>query len=244
MVPNGSCLYPVAMTTRRILVVDDEPGMIRLLSLYLQQAGYTVASAATGADAVHEVELGGVDLVVLDIGLPDIDGYSVCRHIRRAGNVPVIMVTARSDHRDRIMGFERGADDYVPKPFNPEELVARVRAVLRRAQPEQDKPKQLALDGLVVDLVQRTVTVDGRNVHLRPKEFDLLVTLAGDPGKVFTREQLLKRIWGYESLGNSSTVDVHVLRLRRKLGDSRRECRWIRTVWGAGYRFNANPHGA
>jgi two-component system response regulator ResD len=182
--------------------------------------------------------------VVLDIGLPDIDGYSVCQHVRRAGNIPVIMLTARSDHRDRIMGFELGADDYVPKPFNPEELVARVRAVLRRVQPEQDKPQRLALNGLVVDLRQRTVTVDGRDIELRPKEFDLLVTLASHPGHVFTRAKLLQQVWGYESLGNSATVDVHVLRLRQKLGDSKRECRWIRTVWGTGYRFNENPHGA
>jgi two-component system, OmpR family, response regulator ResD len=232
------------METGRILVVDDEPGMLRLVSLYLRQAGCTVVSAANGADAVQEVELGGVALVVLDIGLPDIDGYSVCRHIRRAGNIPIIMLTARSGHRDRIMGFELGADDYVAKPFNPEELVARVRAVLRRVLPEQDKPQQLSLNGLEVDLVRRSVTVDGRDVELRPKEFDLLVKLASYPGQVFTRAQLLKNVWGYESLGSSATVDVHILRLRRKLGDSRGSCRWIRTVWGAGYRFNSSPHDA
>jgi DNA-binding response OmpR family regulator len=244
LMPRPSGLYSSVMVTRRILVVDDEPGMLSLVSLYLRQAGYTVASAATGADAVHEVELGGVDLVVLDIGLPDIDGYSVCQRIRRAGIIPVIMLTARSDHRDRIMGFELGADDYVSKPFNPEELVARVQAVLRRVQPEQDKPQRLALNGLVVDLLQRTVTADGRNIELRPKEFDLLVKLASHPGQVFTREQLLQHVWGYESLGNSATVDVHVLRLRRKLGDSAHQGRWIRTVWGAGYRFDTNQHGA
>jgi two-component system response regulator ResD len=232
------------MTTRNILVVDDEPGMLHLVSLYLRQAGYSVTTAAMGADGVHEVEQGGVDLVVLDIGLPDIDGYSVCRHIRRAGHVPVIMLTARSDHRDRIMGFELGADDYVPKPFNPEELVFRVRAVLRRARPEPDRAQRLALDGLVVDLARRTVTLDGRNVDLRPKEFDLLVALASRPGEVLTREQLLKQVWGYESLGKSATVDVHVVRLRRKLGGAGRRHRWIRTVWGAGYRFHTDAHGA
>lgn len=232
------------MTSKRILVVDDEPGMLKLVSLYLRQAGYVLSTAATGADAVYEVELGGVELVVLDLGLPDIDGYSVCQQIRRAGNIPIIMLTARSDHRDRIKGFELGADDYVPKPFNPEELVARVGAVLRRVQPDQEQPQRITLNGLVVDLLQRTVTVDGQVVELRPKEFDLLAKLASRPGQVFTRDELLHHVWGYESLGNSTTVDVHVLRLRRKLGDSARECRWIRTVWGAGYRFNVDPHGS
>ncbi len=232
------------MTSRGILVVDDEPGMLRLVSLYLRQAGYAVATASTGADAVHEVRLGGIELVVLDIGLPDIDGFSVCQYIRRAGNVPVIMLTARSDPRDRISGLELGADDYVSKPFNPEELVARIRAVLRRAQAEQSTGPRVSLNGLVVDLVQRTVTVDGREVSLRPKEFDLLVELASHPDQVFTREQLLNHVWGYEGLGTSATVDVHVLRLRRKLGDSSPKHRWIRTVWGIGYRFNEQPYEA
>jgi DNA-binding response OmpR family regulator len=232
------------MTTGRLLIVDDEPGMLRLLSLYLRQAGYDVITASTGSDAVEVLDSERVDLVVLDIGLPDIDGYSVCKHIRRAGNLPVIMLTARSDHRDRIMGFELGADDYVPKPFNPEELVVRVRAVLRRAQPEEANLPLIALDGLTVDLIDRTVTVDGHEVDLRPKEFDLLVKLASNPGRVFTREQLLRHVWGYESVGASSTVDVHVLRLRRKLGGSGHRARWIHTVWGSGYRFSSDPHGA
>jgi DNA-binding response OmpR family regulator len=154
------------------------------------------------------------------------------------------MLTARADHRDRIMGFERGADDYVPKPFNPEELVARVNAVLRRVQPEPEKPEQIAVDGLVVGLTDRTVTVDGTIVELRPKEFDLLVQLASNPDRVFSRELLLHRVWGYESMGDTATVDVHVWRLRQKLGESGRQHRWIRTVWGAGYRFAANAHGA
>jgi two-component system response regulator ResD len=232
------------MARRRILVVDDEPGMTRLVSLYLRQADYGVETVATGADAVHVVEQGGIDLVVLDIGLPDIDGYSVCQHIRTANNVPIIMLTAHSDHRDRIMGFERGADDYVPKPFNPDELVARVHAVLRRTRPEPEQPEQLAADGLVVGLTHRTVTVDGRGIELRPKEFDLLVQLASNPDRVFSREQLLLKVWGYESMGDTATVDVHIWRLRQKLGDSGRQNRWIRTVWGAGYRFAADPHGA
>src|SRR5579864_3736273 len=162
------------MASTRIMVVDDEPGMIRLVSLYLRQAGYDVATAATGADAFDAFEKGGIDLVVLDVGLPDIDGYSVCKRIRSVSDVPVIMLTARADPRDRIMGFALGADDYVPKPFNPEELVARVQAVLRRVQPERRESRQLVLDGLVVDRIERTVTADGEPIELSPKEFDLL----------------------------------------------------------------------
>lgn len=232
------------MARRRILVVDDEPGMTRLVSLYLRQADFAVETAPTGADALYALEQGPFDLVVLDVGLPDLDGYSVCQHMRSTSKVPVIMLTARADHRDRIMGFERGADDYVPKPFNPEELVARVNAVLRRVQPEPEKPEQIAVDGLVVGLTDRTVTVDGTIVELRPKEFDLLVQLASNPDRVFSRELLLQRVWGYESMGDTATVDVHIWRLRQKLGESGREHRWIRTVWGAGYRFAANAHGA
>jgi two-component system response regulator ResD len=228
------------MASRRILVVDDEPGMRRLLSLYLRQAGYEVDAVETGASAVYAVEQGGIDLVVLDVGLPDIDGFSVCERLRKTHNIPVIMLTARGDPRDRIKGFETGADDYVPKPFNPEEVVARIGAVLRRVQPGQQQPHQIAINGLSIDLLQRIVTLDGREIELRPKEFDLLVKLAGHPGQVFTREQLLTQVWGYESLGNSATVDVHILRLRRKLGDAGRKHGWIRTVWGSGYRFNAN----
>jgi DNA-binding response OmpR family regulator len=231
------------VTNARILVVDDEPGMTRLVSLYLRQADYDVDTATTGADAFHAVEKGNIDLVVLDVGLPDIDGYSVCKHIRSVSEVPVIMLTARSNSRDRIMGFELGADDYVPKPFNPVELVARIRAVLRRVQPEQREPRRVVLDGLVVDRIQRTVTAEGRPIELSPKEFDLLSELASQPDRVFTRSQLLRRVWGYEAMGETATVDVHVSRLRRKLGAVARQRQWIRTVWGTGYRFNAKPHG-
>jgi DNA-binding response OmpR family regulator len=232
------------MASTRILIVDDEPGMTRLVALYLRQAGYEVETAATGAEAFHAVEVGGVDLVILDVGLPDIDGYSVCKHVRSVSEVPIIMLTARSDPRDRIMGFSLGADDYVPKPFNPEELVARVQAVLRRVQPERREPRQLVLDGLVVDRIERTVTAEGKPVELSPKEFDLLTELASQPDRVFTRNQLLRQVWGYEAMGETATVDVHVSRLRRKLGAAARKRQWIRTVWGTGYRFNARPHGS
>jgi DNA-binding response OmpR family regulator len=232
------------MASARILVVDDEPGMTRLVSLYLRQAGHDVEAVGTGADAFHAVETEAIDLVVLDVGLPDIDGYSVCKHMRSVSDVPIIMLTARAEQRDRLLGFELGADDYVPKPFNPEELVARIHAVLRRAQPERHEPRQLVLDGLIVDRIERTVTADGRPVELSPKEFDLLAQLASQPDRVFTRNQLLKQVWGYEAMGETATVDVHVSRLRRKLGTAARKRQWIRTVWGTGYRFNAKPHGS
>ena len=220
-------------------MVDDEPGLLRLVSLYLRDAGFAVETAENGAEAVERIERGNVDLVVLDLGLPDIDGYSVCQEIRKAGDIPIIMLTARSEPRDRLQGFRLGADDYVSKPFMPDELVARVEAVLRRIRAESESGRTLTLDTLIVNLSKRAVSVDGREIELRPKEFDLLAKLASHPDRVFTRHQLLWQVWGYDSLGDTATVDVHVGRLRRKLGDSDRERQWICTIWGVGYRFNA-----
>ncbi|GAC1324858.1 MAG: response regulator transcription factor [Chloroflexota bacterium] len=218
--------------------------MVRLISLYLQQAGYTVISAMTGSAGMEAVERHQPDLVVLDIGLPDIDGYAVCRHLRTTVDTPVIMLTARGDPRDRIAGLEEGADDYVSKPFQPDELVARVRAVLRRARPVGQRPQRYEIDGLAVDTLQRGVTLEGRPIDLRPKEFDLLVELISHPGQVFTREQLVERVWGYEYLGDGATLDVHVWRLRSKLGETGKQARYIQTVWGVGYCLKTVHHGA
>ncbi|GAC1513269.1 MAG: response regulator transcription factor [Chloroflexota bacterium] len=218
--------------------------MVRLISLYLQQAGYTVISAMTGSAGMEAVERHQPDLVVLDIGLPDIDGYAVCRHLRTTVDTPVIMLTARGDSRDRIAGLEEGADDYVSKPFQPDELVARVRAVLRRARPVGQRPQRYEIDGLAVDTLQRGVTLEGRPIDLRPKEFDLLVELISHPGQVFTREQLVERVWGYEYLGDGATLDVHVWRLRSKLGETGKQARYIQTVWGVGYCLKTVHHGA
>jgi two-component system, OmpR family, response regulator ResD len=231
------------MASGHILVVDDEPGMLRLVSLYLQPAGFLIESVTTGAEAIDRVERAAIDLVVLDLGLPDIDGYSVCEEIRAIRDVPIVMLTARSEPRDIMLGFKLGADDYVPKPFIPEELVARVQAVLRRSQAAPPTGGILALYGLTVNLAKRTVTIDGREIELRAKEFDLLVKLAGHPDHVFTRNQLLWQVWGYDSLGDTATVDVHIGRLRRKLGKSGRKQGCIRTVWGIGYRFSADRDG-
>lgn len=231
------------MARGHILVVDDEPGMLRLVSLYLHLAGFFVETVETGAEAIERVQRAAIDLVVLDLGLPDVDGFSVCKEIRAIRDVPIVMLTARSEPRDRLLGFKLGADDYVSKPFIPEELVARVRAVLRRSHAPPLTAGILALNGLTVNLVKRAVTIDGKEVELRPKEFDLLVKLAGHPDRVFTRNQLLWQVWGYESLGDTATVDVHVGRLRRKLGQSGGEAGWIRTIWGVGYRFSMDHDG-
>ncbi len=232
------------MTAAKVLVVDDEPGMVRLVTLYLQQAGYSVVSEGTGAGALEAIERHGPDLVVLDIGLPDIDGYAVCRQARTLTDTPIIMLTARGEPRDRIAGFDGGADDYVSKPFQPDELVARVKAVLRRARPRTQLAQRYVIEGLAVDTVQRGVTLDGRQIELRPKEFDLLVELISHPGQVFTREQLVERVWGYEYLGDGATLDVHVWRLRSKLGETGKQARYIQTVWGVGYCLKTAGHGA
>lgn len=232
------------MAVAKVLVVDDEPGIVHLITLYLQQAGYAVLSAATGAGALGAVERYQPDLVVLDIGLPDIDGYVVCRELRERVSTPIIMLTARGAPRDRIAGLEGGADDYVSKPFQPDELVARVRAVLRRVCSPRQQARQYSADGLTVDMMQRTVTLDGRQVELRPKEFDLLVELISHPGRVFTREQLVEHVWGYEYLGDGATLDVHIWRLRSKLGETGRRARYIQTVWGVGYCLRTVDHGA
>ncbi len=232
------------MTAAKVLVVDDEPGMVRLVTLYLQQAGYSVQSEGTGVGALEAIERYGPDLMVLDIGLPDIDGYTVCRQARTLTDTPIIMLTARGEPRDRMAGFDGGADDYVSKPFQPDELVARVKAVLRRARPRSERAQRYMIEGLVVDTVQRGVTLDGRQIELRPKEFDLLVELISHPGQVFTREQLVERVWGYEYLGDGATLDVHVWRLRGKLGETGKQARYIQTVWGVGYCLRTAGHGA
>ncbi|MEW6583062.1 MAG: response regulator transcription factor [Actinomycetota bacterium] len=206
-------------TRGHILVVDDERSIRRLLRLYLTGAGFTVAEAADGREAVDEVRSGGIDLVLLDLMLPGLEGIEVCREIRRFSGVPVIMVTARDDETQRIVGLEIGADDYVAKPFSAPEVVARVRAVLRRARGEREPGEApLRAGAAVLDRVARTCEVDGRTVPLTRLEFDLLCELAAHPRVVFTRERLLERVWGYQSAVGAKTVDVHVANLRRKVG--------------------------
>jgi two-component system response regulator ResD len=228
------------MSKGEILIVDDEPGIIRLISMYLEREGFQTVGARTGGEALDLVQRDNPALVVLDIMLPDIDGWEVCREIRKVSDVPIIMLTAREGDEDKIVGLEIGADDYVTKPFVPRELVARVKAILRRARaaPTPDQSTTvLDFGALTIDTAKREVRLDGDIITLRAKEYDLLVELARRPGVVFTREKLLQDVWGYDFYGDSGTIDVHVRRLRAKLNDDSSRPRFIETVWGVGYRL-------
>jgi two-component system, OmpR family, alkaline phosphatase synthesis response regulator PhoP len=223
----------------RLLVVDDEPNLRHSLSYALRQEGYEVATAEDGERALDLFREGKPDLVVLDVMLPKLDGLAVCRAIRRESEVPVIMLTARATELDTIVGLEVGADDYLAKPFSTRELIARIRAALRRAAAPRDTVSGQGVDanGLQIDVGRHQVTVDGRSVELKPREFDLLRFLASHPGQVFARAQLLASVWGLDYSGDSRTVDTHVKMLRERLGDQPGDPRWIETIRGVGYRF-------
>jgi DNA-binding response OmpR family regulator len=216
------------------LVVEDESSIASFVALYLKNAGYRVQTAGTGQDALDALSRERPDLIVLDLMLPDIDGIEVCRRVRRGSDIPILMLTARDEDVDKIIGLEVGADDYLTKTFNPRELVARVKSILRRAVPERREPqeRQLKHGLLQIDAGRREVHVDGTEIQLAPKEFDLLWELLDHRGLVLTRDQLLERVWGYTFAGDTRTVDVHVRQLRRKLG----EASPIVTVWGVGYK--------
>jgi DNA-binding response OmpR family regulator len=225
----------------RILIVDDESNIRHTVGYNLRREGYEVVEAADGEAALAAAAAQRLDLVVLDLLLPGVDGLEVCRRLRARDPVPILMLTARADEVDRVVGLELGADDYLAKPFSMRELLARVKAILRRAElnraAQPEPPTRLVRDGLTLDAGRRRVTVDDQEVLLKPREFDLLAFLARQPGQVFTRAQLLEHVWGYDYLGDSRTVDVHVRSLRTKLGDRADTPRWIETVWGVGYRF-------
>ncbi len=235
---------------QKILVIEDEEGIIHLLNLYLRDAGYTVVSARDGADglALHARE--HPDLVILDIMLPALDGFEVCRRIRSWSKTPILMLTARGDEDDRIQGLELGADDYLVKPFSPRELVSRVRAILRRVSGQessqsgrgsetQDHPV-LRFPGLSIDIPSRRVEVNGAEVLVTPTEFDLLALMSQSPGRVFTREILMNKIWGYDYYGDGHIVDVHISALRKKI-EANSDYRYIKTVWRVGYKFEVVP---
>jgi DNA-binding response OmpR family regulator len=219
-----------------VLVVEDEASIASFVSLYLKNAGYTVKTAATGNEALSLVAAATPDLIVLDLMLPDIDGIEVCKRVRQRSDVPILMLTARDEDVDKIIGLEVGADDYLTKPFNPRELVARVKSVLRRAAPERRHPEAEVIrhGDLSIDAGRREARVGDTEVQLAPKEFDLLWELLEHRGLVLTRDQLLERVWGYTFAGDTRTVDVHVRQLRRKLGDASP----IVTVWGVGYKVS------
>ncbi|WP_328375324.1 response regulator transcription factor [Streptomyces sp. NBC_00440] len=226
-----------AIAPPRVLVVDDDPTVSEVVAGYLDRAGYSVDRAADGPAALECAARSRPDLVVLDLMLPGMDGLEVCRVLRDRGPVPVIMLTARGDEDDRILGLEIGADDYVTKPFSPRELVLRVDSVLRRSRSGGDRPGPLLhAAGVTVDPAARRATKDGRELALTLREFDLLAYLIGHPGQACGREQLMHEVWGWE-FGDLSTVTVHVRRLRGKIEDDPAAPRLIRTVWGVGYRF-------
>jgi len=217
-----------------VLVVEDEPSIASFISLYLKNAGYRVKAVNSGGDALAQVEVEQPALIVLDLMLPDMDGIDVCRRIRQRKDIPILMLTARDEDVDKIIGLEVGADDYMTKPFNPRELVARVKSILRRSTPARraSESAQIRHGELHVDSGRREAHVGEEEIQLAPKEFDLLWELLDHRGLVLTRDQLLERVWGYTFAGDTRTVDVHVRQLRRKLGDASP----IVTVWGVGYK--------
>ncbi len=227
-----------AMRQESILVVDDEEKIRAIVRSYLQQEGYQVDEAATGEDAVSKIRERTPDLVVLDVRLPGIDGMEVLRQVRRVSDVYVIMLTARTDETDKLIGLEVGADDYMTKPFSPRELVARVKAVLRRGRGSTTTDDELLrFEGLDIDIARREAAVDSSPVELTSLEFDLLAALTSAPGRVFTRRQLIERVWGWDFFGDDRIVDVHVRNIRKALGDPADAPRFIGTVRGVGYKF-------
>jgi DNA-binding response OmpR family regulator len=219
--------------SERILVVEDEANIASFVSAYLEKAGYVVDRAVNGAEAKEKAVSTEPSLILLDLNLPDMDGLEVCRHVRASSTVPILMLTARDDDVDKIVGLEVGADDYLTKPFNPRELVARIRSILRRATAPPPASKGRRTHGAIsIDAGRRELLVGGEPVQLAPKEFDLFWELLDHSGLVLTRDQLLERVWGYTFAGDTRTVDVHVRQLRRKIGET---CPIV-TVWGVGYK--------
>jgi len=228
------------MPRPHILLADDERELREMLTSYLDAEGFRVTVTTDGLETLDAIRREQPDLVLLDVGMPEMDGFEVLRELRRTSTVPVIMLTARAEEIDRVVGLTVGADDYVTKPFSPRELVARIKAVLRRGRAEADD-QALRFDGLTVDPARREVTLDGEPVELTTLEFDLLHTLAAAPGRVLTREHLMERVWGWDFVGVDRVVDVHISNLRRALGDDPANPRYIATVRGVGYKFVAEP---
>jgi two-component system, OmpR family, response regulator ResD len=228
------------MSGETILVVDDEPTIVEVVELYLRREGFAVQTAADGQAALAAVERQRPDLVVLDLMLPGMGGLEVAQRLRGAGRLPIIMLTARGEETDRVVGLELGADDYVVKPFSPRELVARVKAVLRRAQPEPEATSPASIlnhGGLRLDTAARSAMLHGSPLNLTAREFDLLAFLMRHPGQVFTREQLLDNVWGFTFASDMSTVTVHIRRLREKIERDPANPALLTTVWGVGYRL-------
>lgn len=225
------------MTDIKILVVDDDSNICELLRLYLEKEGFTAVTACDGEQALAMFETEKPDLILLDVMMPRLDGWQVCREIRKRSQCPIIMITAKGEVFDRVLGLELGADDYVVKPFETKEVIARIRAVLRRSGiNEQKKARVVEYDGLSINMENYELRVKGKPVDTPPKEMELIYHLASNPNRVYTRDQLLDEVWGFEYYGDSRTVDVHVKRLREKL-DGVSEQWNLKTVWGVGYKF-------
>lgn len=225
---------------KTVLIVDDEVNICELIRLYVEKEGYAAVIANDGQQAVEKFKSAKPDIVLLDIMLPVKDGWQVCREIRAVDNTPIIMLTAKGETFDKVLGLELGADDYIVKPFEPKELIARMKAVLRRAtaqhNEEEDKEEELRFDGLTINQATYEIYLGDKKIEMPPKEFELLYFLAKNTNKVFTRDQLLDEIWGYEFFGDSRTVDVHIKRIREKIESENRN--WhLKTVWGVGYKF-------
>ncbi|HHX75216.1 MAG TPA: response regulator transcription factor [Firmicutes bacterium] len=227
-----------------ILIVDDEEHIRELVRLYLEKEGFTTMMSADGADAVEKVKKYRPVLIILDIMLPKMDGWDVCREVRKFTETPIIMLTAKGEEFDKVLGLELGADDYLTKPFSPRELLARVKAILRRAVSEEltAGTEVIEYSCLQINRTAREARVGGREITLTPKEFDLLWFLAKHAGKVFTREQLLTAVWGYDYYGDLRTVDTHIKRLREKIArEDEDTARQVKTIWGVGYKFEVPP---
>ena len=225
----------------KVLVVDDDANIVKLIKLYLEKEDYAVVTASNGIDALDVYKRENPSIIVLDIMMPQLDGNGVCREIRKTSDVPIIMLTAKGETFDKVLSLELGADDYIVKPFEPKELVARIKAILRRSETKNEKSddKIVQLDKLEVNLVNYELKIDGKTLEIPPKELELLYFLASHPNRVFTREQLLEEVWGFDYFGDSRTVDVHIKRLREKLEGA--EANWqLKTVWGVGYKFEVH----
>lgn len=223
------------MSTKSILVVDDEEKIRTVINIYLKKEGYTVKEAKDGKEALEALQFNEFSLIILDVMMPEVDGWTVCREIRKSSSVPVIMLTARSAEYDKLFGFDLGVDDYITKPFSPKEMVARIQAILRRSQTiESAKTNELLLGNIKINPDSKQVFLEKEEIFLTPKEYDLLHFLIKNPKKVFTREQLLNMVWGYDFYGDLRTVDTHIKQLRGKLGKNKK---YMRTVWGTGYKF-------
>ena len=220
----------------KILIVDDESNIVELIRLYLEKDGFDTVVARDGNEALSKFKLENPDLIILDIMIPEPDGWQVCREIRKSSNVPIIMLTAKSETFDKVLGLELGADDYLTKPFEAKELVARVKAVLRRTDTKEPDKKQIEFENLSVNIENYELTINSKLTDVPPKELELLYFLASNPNRVYTREQLLEEVWGFDYFGDSRTVDVHIKRLREKLEGV--DGNWqLKTVWGVGYKF-------